>query len=433
MAKGDDPAASSPPPGALRRDLGLAQSVAIGLGAMIGTGLMAGVGLVSSIYGPAVLGGIVLAGALAYANARSSAELAVAFPTSGGVYDYATRLVHPWAGFAAGWLFVLSKIGVGAATALALSMLAKEAGFALPIEVGLPAAVGLMTLANLMGIRKIGWLNLVLVGVTVSTLVTVSLLALPSMGDWEFLTIRPWTMDAVVGSAAQLFFAFTGYARLATLAEEVRDPATTLPRAVSWSVGLVLALILLVTTVYLGVIGGLPPAGGDFAPWVLARAAQVPGLDHWTVLAMTAAMLGVLLSLMLGVSRTMLAMARRGDLPEILSRVNARRSVPVPAVLAASLLILVMSVSSDLLGLFQIAMVSILLYYALANVAALRLPAEQKSVPRWVAWSGLAGCLALAVTLPLTQWVLAGGWLVVGFALRAGLHWWHGRSPTPAG
>src|SRR5215212_9511730 len=107
--------------GALRRDLTLFDAVGIGLGAIIGAGIFVVTGVAAGVAGPSFLVGLLLAGLAATCNALSSAQLAAAYPQAGGAYEYGYRVLHPWAGFAAGWMFLASKLAAGGTVGLGIA------------------------------------------------------------------------------------------------------------------------------------------------------------------------------------------------------------------------------------------------------------------------------------------------------------------------
>lgn len=221
-------------------------------------------------------------------------------------------------------------------------------------------------------------------------------------------------------SSALLFFAYTGYARLATLGEEVRHPETTIPRAILLTLGLSFGLYLAVGIVAVGSVGA-PVLGAGPSPLEKAAATfPLPSVVPILTVGAITAMLGVLLSQILGISRMMLAMARRGDGPAGLADIHPTYGVPSRGILATGTLILLLVGWGTLEVILASASFAILIYYALTNVAALRLPPAQRRYPAWVSWLGLSLCLAMAVSLPGRIITLGMGLLTAGFLLRWG-------------
>jgi APA family basic amino acid/polyamine antiporter len=211
-------------------------------------------------------------------------------------------------------------------------------------------------------------------------------------------------------SCALMFVAFTGYGRIATLGEEVRDPARTIPRAIWITLGLTMGFYLLVGFVAHGAAGnGLRIDPGEPAA-LLAVAARRFGSPTvvWIVsLGAVTAMLGVLLNLNLGLSRVVLAMARRGDLPSALARIDATGSTPVPAVILTTLAVATPSLIGDVRATWSFCALTVLIYYAVTNWCALRLPPEHRRYPRAIAAVGLLACLALALFIEPIYWSFA--------------------------
>jgi APA family basic amino acid/polyamine antiporter len=292
-----------------------------------------------------------------------------------------------------------------------------------PAVPAVPAALGaavLLTLANLFGIKKAGRLNTVIVGVTVLVLLAFVAAGLPSFDAANLRPFAPGGWRGVAEAAALLFFAYTGYARIATLGEEVSAPERTIPRAIVTTVAVSALLYVAVAVVAVGAAGAGALAQ---SPSPLERAAQSFGLPviPWLVgLGATTAMLGVLLSQVLGISRMMFAMARRGDLPRVLERVHPARGVPRYGILLSGLVILLLTLFGTLEWVVASAAFTILLYYGITNVAALRLDRAHKLYPRWIAALGLTSCLALAVSLRPATIATGLGLLALGLALRWG-------------
>jgi basic amino acid/polyamine antiporter, APA family len=224
------------------------------------------------------------------------------------------------------------------------------------------------------------------------------------------------SVRGVLQAAGLLFFAFAGYARIATLGEEVRDP-DRIGRAILVALLLVVALYLVVGVALLGVLG---PDRLAATSTPLTSAVRQAGAD-WAVpvlgVGAAAASLGALLALLAGVARTTLAMARTGDLPRPLASVSQRHRVPDHAQLAVLVAVVVLVLVADLRGAIGFSSFGVLVYYAVANVAALRQPAGQRRWPRPLNLLGVVGCLTLVVTLPGSA-VLTG---LVVFAVGIGI------------
>ncbi|MFB4319251.1 APC family permease [Actinomadura sp. 21ATH] len=416
---------SQPPPtgtgpaGDLRRRLGVSDAVVIGLGSMIGAGIFAALAPAARAAGSGLLLGLALAGAVAYCNATSSARLAARYPASGGTYVYGRERLGDFWGHLAGWAFVTGKTASCAAMALTAGLYAwPDRAHAVAV-----AAVVALTAVDYFGVRKSALVTRVIVAAVLAVLAAVVVTALAS-GEAAAARLDiggDATAGGVLQAAGLLFFAFAGYARIATLGEEVRDPARTIPRAIPLALGITLAVYAAVAAAALAVLGAGTLAGAA-APLVeVVRAAGAPGLAPVVRAGAAAAALGSLLALILGVSRTTLAMARDRHLPHALAAVHPRYGVPHRAELAVGAVVAVLAATADLRGVIGFSSFGVLVYYAVANASAWTLaPAEGRPV-RAVPVLGLAGCLALAFALPLPS-VLTGG-----AVLAAGAAWYGAR------
>jgi basic amino acid/polyamine antiporter, APA family len=406
-------------PTRLARRLGTADAVVIGLGSMIGAGVFAAFGPAARAAGNGLLAGLALAALVAYCNATSSAELAAVYPESGGAYAYGRRRLGELAGFLAGWGFVVGKLASCAAMAMTFATYAAPS-LARPLAVG--AVVGL-TAVNYLGVKKTAAVTRVIVGLVLLALaiVVTAVWAGGAAGAHRLWPIRGAGAYEILQSAGLLFFAFAGYARVATLGEEVIAPERTIPRAIPIALAIALIVYAVVAVSALAGAGAAALAGSD-APLV---AAVETGRLAWLAPAVRAgaalASLGVLLSLIAGVSRTIFAMAANRDLPGFLSAVHPRYQVPHRAELAAGALAATLAAVADLRTAIGFSSFAVLVYYAIANAAAWTLPPEQRRWPRALAAAGLVGCAALALTLPLPSVIAGGGLLLVGagvYALR---------------
>ena len=390
---------SEPP--SLQRRLGTADAIVIGLGSMIGAGVFVVFGPAAAAAGPALLIGLTVAAVVAYCNATSSARLAARYPLSGGTYVYGRERLGEFWGYLAGWSFIVGKTASCAAMALTIGLyLWPSHAHAVAV-----AAVAALTALNYRGVQKSALLTRVIVTVVVAVLAGVVVtLATSGHADPARVTLTGGHVGGVLQAAGLLFFAFAGYARIATLGEEVRDPARTIPRAIRLSLAIALAVYVIVAVTLLAVLGtGLATSKAPLADAVHAVGA---GWFEPVVRAGAAvAALGSLLSLILGVSRTGLAMARDGHLPSALATVHPRFGVPHRAEVAVGTLVAVVAAVADVRAAIGFSSFSVLLYYAVANASAWTL--DRSIARRAIPALGLAGCLLLAFYLPPGS-VLAG-------------------------
>jgi APA family basic amino acid/polyamine antiporter len=402
----------------LRRELGLLDAVGIGFGAIVGAGIFVVTGVAAGVAGPAFLVGLAVAAVAAACNALSSAELAAEYPRSGGTYEYGYRVLDPWAGFAAGWMFLVSKVAAAGTVALGLGAYLGALAPRLPVRPVAVGAVAAFTLLNYFGVRRSSRANLVIVSVSLSSLVLFTTVGARAFRVENLSPFAPAGWKAVFEAAAILFFAYTGYARIATLGEEVSDPRRTIPRATLMTIAGAVLLYLAVATVAVGAVGAEGMAASAAPLHLAARSFPYPRVATIVAVGGVTAMLGVILSQLLGLSRMVFAMARRRDLPAWLARVHPRWSVPGRAVLLVGTLAAVVAAIGTLRAVASAAAFAILVYYAIANLAALRMPAAAKLYSDAIPWVGLVACAVLALSLSLTVIVTGAAALTAGLAMR---------------
>jgi APA family basic amino acid/polyamine antiporter len=404
----------------LARRLGAFDAVVIGLGAMIGAGVFSAFAPAAEAAGSWLLVGLALAAFVAYCNATASAQLAARYPTSGGTYVYGRERLGPWWGFVAGYGFVVGKTASCAAMALTF------AAYALPgarwqeraVAVALVVA---LTAVNLRGITRTAGLARVLVaGSLLAIAIAVSVVLTSGDAGAAGLTEGrlPHGAYGILQSAGLLFFAFAGYARIATLGEEVRDPERTIPRAIPIALGITVAVYAAVGVALLAALG--PSALAESGAPVVDAVEAVGSVWAEPVVRLGASLAsaGALLALIAGVGRTVLAMADEGDLPGRLSAVDPRYSVPRRAELAVGIAVVALVLLTDLRGAIGFSSFGVLTYYAIANAAAFTQPREERRWPRALNVAGVVGCVALVATLPLASVGAGAAMFAVGIGAR---------------
>jgi len=402
----------------LRRSLGTVDAVVIGLGSMIGAGIFTALAPAASVAQAGLLAGLVVAGFVAFFNASSSAQLARLYPVSGGTYIYAReRLGDFWAWFA-GWAFIFGKLASCAAVALTFG------AYVAPSYARYLAATAviLFTVLNYFGIKKTANTTKVIVMLVIAILF-VAVTAMLSHGDPKFSNLQPlWGSQGLYGilqSAGIWFFAFAGYSRIATLGEEVKNPERSIPRAIIF--GLVVTLIIYALVVFsaLMVVG---PSALAHSSAPLITATQSLGGEHWKWLVIAGsalATLGVLISLMTGISRTMFAMASDKKLPRYLAKVHPRHKVPHVAEITVGVLTASAVLLADVRSAVGFSAFTVLLYYLVTNMSAVTLQKSDRLFPKVLSVLGMIGCVTLAFTLPVSS-VLAGSTvMVIGLMIYA--------------
>lgn len=402
----------------------------LGLGSILGTGIFVSIGIAAGVAGPSVVLAVIVAGAVATFNGLSSAQLAASHPVSGGTYEYGYRYLNPPLGFTAGWMFLCAKSASAATAALGF------AGYVLNAfgPSGLTARVllavtgtGVLTAVVASGMRRSNRTNAIIVSVTLA-----ALLAFLLTGLFPALEGAPEHFEGFFGkegngvpgllhATALMFVAYTGYGRIATLGEEIREPRRSIPKAIVATLLATMALYVAVTLVAVAAVGSSRLAEATrtaAAPLeVIARSFGVPGLSWLVAVGAVSAMLGVLLNLLLGLSRVLLAVSRREDMPRGLARLSGGHASPRRAVIVVGILIAALAMTGSIEITWSFSAFTVLVYYALTNLAALRLPEEDRLYPKWVPVCGLVCCLGLAF------WVEATIWITGLVLIAAGLLW----------
>jgi APA family basic amino acid/polyamine antiporter len=395
----------------MRRELGVFGATMMGLGSIIGTGVFVSIGVAAGIAGPAVVVAIGLAAAVATCNALNSAQLAASHPVSGGTYEYGYRYLSPALGFAAGWMFLCAKTASAATAALGfagylLNATGQNTHGQIPLAAG---TVVVLTAVVAGGIRLSNRVNIAIVSVTLAALVAFVVAGFPAVSASNLtMEFRPLPL---LHACALMFVAYTGYGRIATLGEEVLEPQRTIPRSIIFTLIISMLIYIAVAIVAVGAAGvdRLQEATTTTAAPLEVVSRDFPLRVHWLVAigAMTA-MLGVLLNLILGLSRVMLAMGRRGDMP----MATANVTVAVWCV-AAGMIVLV--ATGSIKTTWSFSAFTVLIYYAITNLAALKLPADARLYSKAWAWVGLTTCLALAFAIEWQIWATGLAILGIGY------------------
>lgn len=403
---------STPEPSRLARRLNVSDAVVLGLGSMIGAGIFAAAGPAANAAGSGLLIGVLIAGFLAFLNATTMAQLAAVYPESGGTYAYGRRLLGPYWGFLAGWGFVIGK--TASCTAMSLTF----AYYAFP-EYSKPIAVVTvlaLTFINYMGVKKTAGLTRVLVILVLSALGIVVFTSLFG-GGADTSRLDNWSqrggIPGILQAAGMMFFAFAGYARIATLGEEVLNPKKTIPKAivVALSITVVIYIIVMTTAVLCVDVNLLATAK---APLALAvESGKYSEFSPIVRIGACLASLSVLLSLMAGVSRTIFAMASNSDLPKTMSVVHPVHKVPHHAEVTVGFIIAAVVSFADLRSAIGFSSFAILTYYAIANASALKLSAGNRLWPKWMSMLGLIVCIVIAFSLPKVS--ICGGLVLFVF------------------
>ena len=419
--------AAPPSEPVLERSIGMIGAVGFGLGAMVGTGLFVTTAIGAGLAGPAVLLSLGLAGAAAVCNGLSSASLAIVYPRSGGTYEYAGRRLSRGAGFLAGWLFLAAKSTSAAATALAFGAYVGRLTGLPPLALS-GALVVAVTALNLLRLTKAGALNVLLVAISLLALLAFVATGISRLSLDRFSPFAPAGPKGVLSASSLLFVAYAGYGRVATLGEEIADPRRSIPIAVVLSLSVTVLLYLGVTAVALGLAGAEGFARGADGGAPLRDVAGPAWVKVALSIGAGTALASVFLNLMLGLSRMAFAVGRGGDLPRALSRVN-RSSSPYVAVLAVGGAVAALVAVRSVVTLLGVSAFTVLFYYGLTNLSALRLRPEERLVSPLVPVVGLLFCVGLIASVPPRQLAAGAGILAAGALWRL---LWKGVAVRPS-
>jgi len=401
----------------------------MGLGSIMGTGVFVSIGIAAGVAGSTVVIAVAIGALIATFNGLSSAQLAANHPVSGGTYEYGYRFLKPVYGFTAGWVFLIAKSASAATAALGFSgyllgMIGLDVDHWL-VPVALTGVL-VLTMVVYSGIRRSNVTNIVVVSITVLTLILFVLTGSPTAlqdGASNFAGLFDLQGEgngirSLLYASALMFVAYTGYGRIATLGEEVRSPKTTIPRAIIATLVTTMVIYMAVAIVSVGAVGAeaLAAATDDQAAplEVVARAFSVPGVSHVVAFGAITAMLGVLLNLILGLSRVLLAMGRRADMPTVFGRIDASGTTPGPAVLMMGGFVAALTLIGDVGTTWTFSAFTVLIYYAITNWAALYIPSEGRLFPKWISIAGLITCTSLAFFVEPLYWGVGLGLIALG-------------------
>lgn len=395
----------------LVRSASLGGAILLGLGSIIGTGAFVSIGFGVELAGSWIIWALLIAAAVATFNGLSSAQLAAIHPVSGGTYEYGYQFLNRQLGFTAGWLFVLAKSASAATAALAVGVALQAwlGGPAWLVQVFAGFTLLLFTLLVLGGLRRSNRANAILVALAIGALIVFIALSGSNPMPAPELSHEP-SWQNLLAAAGLLFVAYTGYGRIATMGEEVQNPRHVIPRAI-------LATVVVVTLLYAavgwGILHYVPlSTSGNF---VLSNLLPEGIWRQLVAIGAVVAMCGVILNLILGVSRVVLAMARRSDLPQQWSQLNQQRTSAPSAIWVTFVVMLLIVLIGDLKIAWSFSAFTVLVYYSITNLAALRVKTEDRFVPRWISFLGLISCLSLAAFIELQ--IMFVGLILVGIGL----------------
>jgi APA family basic amino acid/polyamine antiporter len=409
-------------PRKLKRSIGLWSAVAINVGAIIGGGIFVVTGIVVGYAGSALVISMIIAGIIAFITAWSFAKLTAWQPVEGGVYEYGRQLVSPYAGFLAGWMWLVANTFTGAAVSLGFAYYLKAAFPSLPTGIVAAALCLVFTGLNLVGAKESTRVNNVLVSVKLAVLAFFVAFGVFHVNASNFSPFIPISKGVLYG-AFFIFFAYGGFARVSVIAEEVKDAKRNVPRALLLSLGISMVVYVLVGVVAVGLLGPVELAG---SPSPLSTAIGVTGNSLAVQIISVGGLVAtasVLLTAILGVSRMAYSMARRNDLPTVLARLHSKFLTPYYAILGSGVLMAVLVLFVDFTRVVAISTFALLFNYSITNIAAFKLKNGNKRRNKVMPLLGLATCILLLTFILLAStdaWIVGVVFLVAGTVYYGG-------------
>jgi APA family basic amino acid/polyamine antiporter len=401
----------------LKPTLSLFDATAINVGAIIGAGIFVITGIVAGLAGSAMLVSLAIAAVVSLFTALSFAELSATLPQEGGAYEFAYHLISPFAGFIAGWVWVISNTFVGAAVALGFSHYLSVFSPGIPVRAIAVAIIAVFALLNILGTKSSAIVNNVLVVIKILILFFFIGAGWLHINNTNFSPFNPFEPGVVFG-AYFIFFAFSGFTRISLMAAEVKDPKRNVPRSIILSLIISTVIYLSVAFVAIGLIGSAR-LGVSSSP--LADASQAIGsplVSQAVTFGGLIATASVLLTTILGVSRMSFSMAQNHDLPKFLGKIHPRTDTPYPAILLSSSVMLLLVFLSDLPQIVAVSTLASLIYYGIANFSAIRLQKGQRSYSPVIPLLGIISCASFGLIIIFKSPV---AWIIGILILLAGI------------
>jgi basic amino acid/polyamine antiporter, APA family len=409
----------------LRRELGLREAVAIGIGGTVGGGIFVLVGVAGGKAGPAALVAFSLAFMASLAIALPYAELACRLPMAGGGYAFVRQVLGQRWGFLMGWIYWGAYIFLSGYVTLGFGgYLNAATGF--PVTASAVILVAASTVVNLLGVKVAGGVQTAVIAVAIVGLAGFSFWGLPHVSLDHLTPFAPHGINGIMLAALVAFLSFGGFDMVAAAGEEVRHPERNLPRAILLTLVGVLGLYLVVAFVAVDTASSAR-LGASASP--LADAATLFGgaTARWLVLCCalltTAATANAIVVV---TSRTLFAMARDRLVPAAFAAVSRRTGAPWVAVLANGALVGgvatvgTVSMSSSAGGFLYV------LHFLPPLIALVKLrrdgdrPAFSTPAPRLLLPLAFACSAGLLVASGVTGTAIGSAWLLAGVLLYAG-------------
>ncbi|MFH1313628.1 MAG: amino acid permease [Candidatus Eisenbacteria bacterium] len=414
----------------LKRRLGLIHVFCIASGAMISSGIFVLPGLAYARAGPAVVLSYLLAGVLAAIGLLSTAELATAMPKAGSDYFFITRGVGPAVGTIAG---ILNWVSFSLKSAFALVGMAALIRLVTPIDIRVSGVVlGVAFVAvNLVGVKEAARFQVALVFGLMALMLVYILRGMPAMNIHNYEPLVPGGIGAVFSTAGFVFVAYGGLLKVASVAEEVRNPGRTIPAGMILSLVLVGLCYALMVTVTVGVVdpdalrGTLTPIA-DGALITMGRVGGIAMAIAASLAFLTTANAGILAG-----SRYLLALSRDGMLPKSVGSIGPRFHTPHVAILVTGGLV-ILPLFIDLHILVESASIGLILtnMFSLLSVIILRESRLQNYRPTfraplypWLQLVGLVGFVFVILEMREEAFIISAVLAITGFCI----YWFYGR------
>jgi len=413
----------------LKRSLGLLDATGLGIGAIIGAGIFVVFGIAAGVAGPGVVLSILVAAGVSSFTAVSYIKLSSTITKTGGPYAYAETAISPRVGFVTGWMWVFENIVSGATVSLGMASYLVSMFPELPM---IPVAVSfplLLTILNIIGVKQSSILNTLLNVLKLSVLFLFIAIGLSHLNFNYYIPFMPNGVEGILRGAALIFFAFIGFGRAPTAAEEIKNPEKTIPRSIILALSFSAVVYVLTGFVTIGLENyqALSQSGAPIAD-AAARIAEVFWLKILVSVAAIAATLSVLLTTLIGVSRVTYAMARDNDLPKFLGKVHNRFHTPHLAIVLTGVATAIFPLIGDIQQTASVTNFGALFVYSIVNLSAIFLVRKSSSrtnlraIPLYI---GFVSCVMLMLFLNWQSWVIGVVWIAVGFT-----YYWIHRKHT---
>jgi APA family basic amino acid/polyamine antiporter len=405
----------------LKRTLNLFDATSIGIGAIIGAGIFVVLGIAVGYAGPAVIVSMIIAGTVALFTALSFSELSSAIPKEGGTYEFAYEMIHPFAGFISGCMWLFAQTVAGAAVCLGLASYFVGLFPFFPVKIVAVSAALALTVLNLMGMKHSARVNNVLVVIKIVILCFFVGVGVFHVDPQNYSNFAPNGFFGILQGAGFIFFAYLGFGRIAALGEEVENPKRTLPLAILLALAASMILYAVTGLVATGLVdsGNLAKFGSGSPIAYAAKATGSFAVVATVSFGALVALVSVLLTNLLGLSRVSFAMARNGQFPKALAKIHSKLGTPYLSILITGALMAVLAFVSDLRQAVAITSFSMLTTHIILHSAAIRI---RKKIPNLKTFKvplyplipslGIASCVILMFSLPMESWIVSAAVIV---------------------